>query len=190
MTEISSVVTLNNQFNSTQLNVISTRILQNIYKIYLLVFYSTFHFWQTCKRNTSFVLFCLFYLKTNTYYFNAVLLFIWKYWPVYMTEINLSVSYNVCICSIPSMWLYVRTKNMYSQNKWSILSSCVCETVHNRTFWKTLVYNNFTVMFAMIFNFHWLCKTCSKYIFLRFYHIVKLSRDDEVHTLENGMVNI
>ena len=69
-------------------------------------------------------------------------LFIFKYWPVYMTEATLNANNYIDICSIPSKFhicMYERMKNIYAQNQSSIHCPCVWKAVHNRTFWIILV---------------------------------------------------
>ena len=90
----------------------------------------------------------IFHRKTNFYeitfkvsYFNAFSHFIFKYMQLYMTEANLNANnYFVfvrffpiftCVCMIE--------KNIYALYQWGIPCPCAWNTVHNRTFWRTLV---------------------------------------------------
>ena len=86
------------------------------------------------------------FVKINTSYLKALIRFILKLWPVYMTDSTLNVNNNVDICLIPlkfHMWMSYMMTIMYTWNQWSISSSCAWWAVHNRTFWMTLVWSLF-----------------------------------------------
>ena len=93
-------------------------------------------FWgQTFHRKT---IFC----ENWHLLFQRFPVFIFKYKPVHMTEVNLKANNFIDICSIPSkfhMCRYDRMKNICAQNQSSIHCSCVWKAVHNISFWTTLV---------------------------------------------------
>ena len=77
------------------------------------------------------------FVNINISYFNSFSLFIFKYWPVYMTEVNLNANNYFDIYSITSkfhMCMYDRMKYIYVQNQPSIHYSCLWKAVHSRTF--------------------------------------------------------
>ena len=68
---------------------------------------------QTFHRNR------IFFVKINISYFKTFSLFIFKYRPVYMTEVTLNVNNYIDICSLLSkfhMCLYDNMKNIHVQN--------------------------------------------------------------------------